>query len=297
MDHEAARESTHSFAWFSSLPAYREMNLSQLEAFLAEVEAPTPWRGVDVACGPGLMSELCHEIAQRQGATIERMVCVDVDEEALRIARTKLAGRRAGVLQSQGQRLPLRGGTASFVTIGNGIHNFDDAGRTALLAEAFRVLRPRGRLFFNSGFYEGAVVEGTEGYWRENVRGALRSIVRSGPRGREEGDTKPAAIHMLTADDYVGLTRAAGFGAVRLGQTELRFDRELMEAICDYGLYAQGALHFRYPAEVACAAMREAARALFDDPEWERKYPGLVEDGRRYIPRRVLWVAAEKPGS
>src|SRR5688572_6009892 len=114
----AAPASTHNFEWFSSLPAYRAMNRSQLEAFLADVDLPAPWQGVDVACGLGLMSELCFEIAQRMGSAIERMVCVDLDAEVLRLAEEKLGGFPVSVLQSQGQTLPLRDGTTSFVVIG-----------------------------------------------------------------------------------------------------------------------------------------------------------------------------------
>jgi hypothetical protein len=42
--------------------------------------------------------------------------------------------------------------------------------------------------------------------------------------------------------------------------------------------------------------MRQAAHDLFADPEWERRYPGLVDErGRRSIPRRVLYVTGRKP--
>jgi ubiquinone/menaquinone biosynthesis C-methylase UbiE len=274
------------------------MNRLQLESFLARIDASAPWSGVDVACGLGLMTELCHEISQAGGTPIQRMVCVDVDPRVLALARDKPWSRPAHFLQCVGQRLPLRSSTASFVVVGNGIHNFAEADKTALLEEAFRVLRPGGGLFFNSSFYDGAVVEGTERYWLDNVRGALRLIGRSGHQdGRAEvaADRKPEAMRVLSPAEYVQLTRAAGFAKIECQVAELRFDQELMEAICDYWLYAQGALHFRYPPEVACPAMRQAAHDLFSDPEWEQRYPGTMEDGRRYIPRRVLWITARKP--
>jgi ubiquinone/menaquinone biosynthesis C-methylase UbiE len=295
---------SHSFEWFSSLPAYRAMNRSQLEALFDDLNRPWPLTGVDVACGLGLMTELCHDIAAQRGTGIERVLCVDLDPEVLHLARAHLAALPAlpaHFLRSLGQRLPQRGATADFVVVGNGIHNFADEDKLALLREAFRVLRPGGRVFFNSSFYDGAVVEGSERYWLENVRAALRLIVRRSPQDRTPGeapDRKPEAMRMLTSDDYVAIVRNAGFVDVQSRVAELRFDRELMEAICDYWLYSQGALHFRYPAAVACDAMRQAAHALFADPEWERKYPGMVDGaGQRYIPRRVLWVTARKPAT
>jgi hypothetical protein len=72
-------------------------------------------------------------------------------------------------------------------------------------------------------------------------------------------------------------------------------DQELWEAICDYSEYAQGALHYRYPADVACPAMRQAVRTLFEDPDWKAKYGGVEESGKPCIPRRWLWVTARKP--
>jgi hypothetical protein len=204
-------------------------------------------------------------------------------------------------MQSVGQRLPLRSGIAGFVLIGNGIHNFADGDKAALLEEAYRVLCPAGRLFFNSGFYDGAVIAGTERYWLDNVRGALRLAGRSAALEgtmATAADRKPEAIRPLTPEEYCTLARRAGFVDVAYGVTEMRFDQELMEAICDYWLYAQGALHFRYPAEIACPAMRQAAHDLFTDPEWERRYPGLVDEhGRRSIPRRVLYVTGRKPAA
>ena len=100
----------------------------------------------------------------------------------LELAREKLASYPARLIQSLGQRLPLRGGTASFLVVGNGIHNFGDADKAALLKEAFRVLSHNARLFFNSSFYDGAVVEGTEHFWVEHIWRALRLIRREEPR-------------------------------------------------------------------------------------------------------------------
>jgi ubiquinone/menaquinone biosynthesis C-methylase UbiE len=291
----AAQAPTFSFEWFSSLPAYRAVNREQLEAFLSELDLPQPWQGVDVACGLGLMSELCHDIARKIGASIQRTVCIDLDRQALELARDKLASYPARLIQSLGQRLPLRSDTASFLIIGNGIHNFGDAEKADLLTEAFRVLGHGARLFFNSSFYDGAIVEGTERFWVEHIRRALRVIKRADPPAPETTGEKPQAARPITPEAYVALARQAGFADIHYEEMPLRFDQELIEAISDYWSYAQGALHFRWPADVACAAMRQAARELFTDPEWAQKFPGMEADGQRFIPRRFLWVTARKP--
>lgn len=112
------------FEWFSSLPSYRSANRAQLEDFLRDVRLPTPWVGIDIACGVGLMSDLCQEVASRIGARLLGTVMIDRDLNALEIAREHLARSPIVLLQSLGQSLPLPDDLGSYVVIGNGIHNF-----------------------------------------------------------------------------------------------------------------------------------------------------------------------------
>lgn len=293
---EASPARAFSFEWFSGLPAYRAANRAQLEAFLAGLTLPAPWQGIDVACGVGLMSELCHEIAGKIGAFIQRTICVDLDRQALDIAREKLARYPANFLQSLGQHLPLRDGVGSYLVIGNGIHMFGAEEKMAHFCEAFRILRSGASLFFNSAFYEGTVVEGTERFYYENVSRAMRRILRLRPRPEELGEGQRAeASHQLSPDQYIELAREAGFTDIDYRQAEVLLDQEAWEAISDYSAYAQGALHYKYPAEVACPALREAVTEIFEDPQFEEKYPGMQQNGQRVIPRRWLWVTARKP--
>jgi ubiquinone/menaquinone biosynthesis C-methylase UbiE len=287
---------TFTFEWFSNLPGYRLANRKQLESFLADLKLPSPWQGIDVACGVGLMSELCHEIAGKIGALIQRTVCVDLDREALELARERLARYQASFLQSFGQRLPLRDGVGSFLVIGNGIHMFGAQDKAALFKEGFRVLRDGASIFFNSAFYDGAVVDGTERFYREHLRGALKQILRSGSAHQVERDEKPEAATYIAPDEYVELAREAGFADVERHEVPVRMDQELWEAISDYGEYSLGALHYRYPPEVACPAMREAVREIFSSPDWGTKFPGCEDERGRFIPRNWLWVTARKPG-
>ncbi|MCX5989992.1 MAG: hypothetical protein NTV35_13360 [Chloroflexi bacterium] len=78
-----------SFEWFSSLPSYRSANRAQLEDFLRDVRLPTPWVGIDIACGVGLMSDLCQEVASRIGARLLGTVMIDRDLNALESAVAK----------------------------------------------------------------------------------------------------------------------------------------------------------------------------------------------------------------
>lgn len=292
---ETGGNGSFTFEWFSSLPAYRAANREQLEAFLSELKLPTPWQGIDVACGVGLMSELCHEIAGKIGALIQRTVCVDLDRQALDIAREKLSRYPANFLQSLGEHLPLRDGGGSFLVLGNGIHMFSADQKMGLFKEAFRVLRSGASLFFNSAFYDGTEVTGTEAFYYANVRGAMRRILRLRPRPEELEGQRAEASRQLTPAEYVVLVKEAGFTDVATHEVPVDLDQELWEAISAYGPYAQGALHYKYPAEVACPAMRDAVKEIFEDPQFDEKFPGMQKDGERIIPRNWLWVTARRP--
>lgn len=129
------------------------------------------------------------------------------------------------------------------------------------------------------------------------MRDAIRRILRTRPRPEEvSAGEKPESIIQITAGQYMELAEQAGFTDVQRHEMDVYLDQEVWEAICDYGPYSQGALHYKYTTEVACNAMREAVRHIFNDPDWREKYPGMEErDGRLCIPRRWLWITARKP--
>jgi len=282
-----------SFEWFSGLAAYRDANRAQLEAFLSGLRLAPPWQGVDVACGVGLMAELTHVIGARIGGFIQRTACVDLDLDAIKIARQLLGPSRADFLQAVGQRLPLRDGFGSFLTIGNGIHNFGQDDKASLFAEAYRILKGGGALFFNSAFYEGAVVPGTERFYTDKIRRAMRVVGRE--RGGAGQGEHPEATRPVAPHDYVELAERAGFTGVQHHEVEVRLHQELWEAISSYGAYARGALHFRYSVEESVGALVGAVRGIFSDPEWDARFPGMTDGAGRFIPRRWLWVTAYKP--
>ena len=291
---DAEGEQYFSYEWFSSLAAYREANRAQIQEFLSGLKVPSPWMAVDVACGVGLMSELTHEIGSKLGGLIQRIACIDLDLDALKLARQNLANVPADFLHALGDRLPLRDGFGSFVTIGNSIHNFGEAQKSSLFGEAFRVLKGGAALFFNSAFYEGTMVPGTERFYSDKMRRALRAIGREQRPARLE-DERPEAAKHIAPEDYVRLAERAGFVEVEKHEVQVRMDQELWEAICSYGAYAQGVFQFRYSAETSVKNLVQAVKDIFADPEWEAKYPNFTDAAGRFIPRNWLWVTATKP--
>ena len=92
-------------------------------------------RVVDLACGTGDLVEL----ALARGANV---IGVDFAFEMLCAARRR--GIRAGLLQADGEALPLSDGWATVVTCGFALRNF--VSLPAIFRELARVLEPGGRV-------------------------------------------------------------------------------------------------------------------------------------------------------
>ena len=107
------------------------------------VAAGTPAAILDVAAGTG---DVAVALARRLPAA--RITGIDLSGEMLAVGRGKVARRglcdRIELVQGDAEQLPFPDGTFDAVTIGFGIRNFGSI--EAGLAEAFRVLRPGGRL-------------------------------------------------------------------------------------------------------------------------------------------------------
>lgn len=107
------------------------------------VAAGTPAAILDVAAGTG---DVAVALARRLPAA--RITGIDLSGEMLAVGRGKVARRglcdRIELVQGDAEQLSFPDGTFDAVTIGFGIRNFGSI--EAGLAEAFRVLRPGGRL-------------------------------------------------------------------------------------------------------------------------------------------------------
>jgi SAM-dependent methyltransferase len=170
-------------------------------------------RLLDVACGPGYVSEA----AAARGA---EPVGVDVAPAMLERARLRCPG--STFVEGDAQRLPFDDGSFDGVAINFGVLHFSDP--EAAIAEAHRVLVPAGRLAFTVWVAEGNAAA-------EIVDDAVAA--HAVPVELPEG---PGYYHFADADECRRTLAEAGFDAFRtetvdavwrVPTAELLFEAEL----------------------------------------------------------------------
>lgn len=256
----------------------------------------------DLACGTGLLSRLL--MARAPGL---RIAGIDLDPVQIDLARAGHAAAGLALVDSiddlrahpggavhlnaaSAMELPFADGEIDLVVIGNAIHMMPD--RTAFLAEVARVLRPGGRFVFNSVFYTGTFVAGTDPIWTECMKEAVvvlgemnaaRRAAGEKPIPRQRGTVARAfrQTDWLTPAEWASETTAAGFSITREGEREMMISQSGLEAIGAYGGLAE-VLMSGYPVEVASLCMQQGIARAF-------AALGIAE-----VPRNWLEIVAER---
>ncbi|NJN39977.1 MAG: class I SAM-dependent methyltransferase, partial [Gammaproteobacteria bacterium] len=145
---------------------------------------------LDVACGPGYVAAAASALGARSTG-------LDFAPNMVRLASSNyptLAFR-----QGDAEALPFEAGAFDAVTINFGILHFPDADRA--LAEAFRVLRPGGRLAFTA--------------WAESDRSAIAiAMAAITDHGRLDVDL-PAGTPLFRFADHAECARTLAGGGYR----------------------------------------------------------------------------------
>ncbi|QFS84153.1 Demethylrebeccamycin-D-glucose O-methyltransferase [Roseivivax sp. THAF40] len=245
-------------------------------------------RVADLACGTGLLSRLLI------GRKPELAICgIDLDPvqvglatkglsadgvtlhpslEALRAAAE--AGQGGAYLsEASAMELPFADDEIDLVIIGNAIHMMPD--RDAFLAEVARVLRPGGTFVFNSVFYTGTFVEGTEAVFTEMMKEAViamneinaaRRAAGEKPVPRKRGTVARAfrQTDWLSEEGWCDATRAAGFEIESSGQSAMPITKDGLAAIGGYGGLAE-VLMSGYPTDIASQCMQDGVHRAFQN--------------------------------
>jgi SAM-dependent methyltransferase len=166
-----------------------------------------PRTALDVACGTGLSTRGLAELA---------IAAVGVDVAPVMVARAR-ADTGLPYAVAAAEALPLATGAVDLVTVGSGVHWFD---QQRFAAEAARVLRPGGALLL----YEHAGPALPDPGFVDWLRGTYLRRFPSPPRGALAADFPAAGVFVPERaegwSDEVAMTRA-GFAAYLATQSNV----------------------------------------------------------------------------
>lgn len=212
-------------------------------AWLAEAVDPDRHRSVlDVACGSGVLLELCHGALPPE----TRLIGIDMSPDELALARARLPEGRAQLVEAQAQRLDVLADASVDVALCHWALTLMDP-VAPVLAEMARVLAPGGRF---AALVDGPM-DAAPGY------GAVHDLIYAHVQAAlpAYGAVDLGDPRVRTADDLLALARAA-FPAA-----EVRIESSVVTMSGPAERLAEETAGFFYAAFVLSPAARVAMLA------------------------------------
>jgi ubiquinone/menaquinone biosynthesis C-methylase UbiE len=278
-----------SYEPYSDDPDYLEGN----RPFIAALGLKDEDRLLDLACGIGTLGRLALS-----GEPGLRVAGLDLSFGGLRIHRDRsdafaaergLPRRLPALVNASADAVPFADASFDCVVMGHSIHLPPDENR--LLREIARVLCEGGLFAFNTSFYAGTFVEGTEHIYHDWTKLALeyvrekdlelRSQGLSGVRRRRRSVPSAFSKPWLSPEEWGRRLAASGFEDVQMSERTVRLTKRSLEGIAAYAGFAEVILS-GYPVEVASEALQVAAGRVF------------LQEGIEEIPRKWLEVTGKK---
>jgi arsenite methyltransferase len=195
------------------------------------VAARSRERGLDIGCGPGLLAcELARDVGPRG-----RIVGIDPSAEMIamcseRARRDALSGR-AEFHQGDAADLRFPAGSFEFITVTQVYEYVQDMKRA--LAEAYRVLKPRGRLAVVDTDWDSCV-------WNSDDRDRTARILKAHEQHFAQPHL-PAQLPHLLADAGFALKSVHVVPIINLQLTENTFSHGMIERIARF-VVAKGSI-------------------------------------------------------
>jgi ubiquinone/menaquinone biosynthesis C-methylase UbiE len=265
-----------SFKWFAEESFFKAVN-----GYLVDLAKVSPGqRIVELACGTGTATRLIRD--RLQGAKDSLVIGVDSSAVALREAIHQLGAARDVALEFIQGRVEVLSTMVKDKVDGiifcNGIHYVSD--KESLLEQIEHTLKDTGTFAFNTSFFDGAHVIGTESFYRKWMFKAIRSL-RAQYGLRPRAHEKVESRRQLTAIQYAQLLESGGFTVKHQTIKATQVPLDGWVNISRFEDFVAGALP-GVPLRPASESLQEGARQTFQ------------ELGIDAVPRNWLSIVAEK---
>ncbi len=239
---------------------------------------------LDLACGTGIMSSLLLELKPNVS-----IIGVDISADSLDIGRQKFAQQRLLaediaalrqaeekgkgailILEGSAEDLDFEPESFDLVMMGGAIHLLRE--KVKLLNNVRRVLRPTGFFTFNTAYYVGTYIEGTESFYSEWLKEAL-AVMEEKNNARRAAGKKPFLRKRgtvsrafdkgwMSPEQWQELLAQNNLKTIRSGQRTVVMPQSGFESIVGYSGLAE-VLMSGYPVHVAGECLQIAARRTF----------------------------------
>lgn len=266
----------YTFEAFSRHDFYRTVNehLVDTTVQLRERLPQNPIKSaLDLACGTGAVTQLLVERVRRFREPVE-VIAVDPSESALEKAR-RLVGNAARFVQGRAQAFSQVVSGVDIILFCNAIHLLPDKER--VMKEARKALNLGGVIGFNTSFYQGCYVPGTERFYKLWMLRAAQLLKQE--TGMKPDRTKVQAMRWLEPDEYRALLEKTGFVVEDMHAEQALMTCKSWQDISHYSEFANGALP-GVPVEVAIPVLQRSVAQAYDEM-------GITE-----LPRNWLQVVA-----
>ncbi len=241
-----------SFAAFASHPFFTEVN-----RWLVDRVASLGPRIVDLACGPGAITELILAAKERGRGLV---YAVDPSLSELERARRRITSSLVRFIHGSAENLSRLVPQVDVVIFCNAIHLIADKRR--VLAEIRKVLGPGGTLAFNTTYFQGCYVPGTERFWRYWVLRAAQYLRNRGISVLRQG--KAQAMQWLSPEEYGTMVADSGFVGASWRLHEVGLSPESLQDIGQFSMFIEGALP-GVPLEAGAEALGQTVRRAMRD--------------------------------
>ncbi len=249
------------FSRFASHPFFEEVN-----RWLVERVSSLGSQFVDLACGPGAVTELILNAVRDRGRGL--IYAVDPSLTELDRARRRIASHLVQFIQGNAENLSRLVPRVDVVLFCNAIHLIND--KNHVLGEIRKVLQAGGTLAFNTTFFKGCYPPGTERFYRYWI---LRAVQYLRERGVSVLRTaRDETLQWITPQGYSALVTSAGFVEPTWRLHEVTLSPESLEDIGQFALFVRGALP-QVPLEIGADALAQAVRKAMDDAKIQGGVP------------------------